>query len=37
MTLRPSVDFTLKQMNVHYSEFTHCVGEVPDAAEEEES
>ena len=37
MTLRPSVDFTVKQINVHYSQYMHCAGEVPDAAQEEES
>ena len=27
MTLRPSVDFTLTQINVHYSQYIHCAGE----------
>jgi uncharacterized surface protein with fasciclin (FAS1) repeats len=31
MTLRPSVNFTVKQIDVHYSESRHCAGEVPDA------
>jgi uncharacterized protein len=35
MTLRPSVDFTLTQIDVHYSQYMRA-GEVPEAAEEEE-
>ena len=31
MTLRPSVDFTLKQIDVHYSQYLQGAGDVPDA------
>jgi hypothetical protein len=37
MTFQSSVDFTLKQTNVHYSQFTHCAGVVPDAALEKDA
>ena len=37
MTFRPSVDFTVKQINVHYSQYMHSAGEVPDAPQEEQS
>ena len=29
MTLRSSVDFTIKQLYLHYSQYMHCAGEVP--------
>ena len=34
MTLRPSADFTIEQLNVHYSQCTQCAGYVPDATQE---
>jgi len=34
MTLRPSADFTVQQMNVHYSQYMHCVDMVVEARAE---